>query len=138
MLQLRKEYTQEDEELIKEAKTSSSQRSEPPTHAQKTVAKGESAIFGKLTSLPLSLSLSHTHTHTHSLTYTAMIELCTHIVIRTDALLPPRTLPKDLNNDQLVYLFNNHPILMATEYHRDIGRFKGIDSCFCDHVDLLS
>ena len=53
-----------------------------------------------------------------------------NIVIHTDALLPPRTLPKDLKNEELVFLFNNHPILMATEYHHDIGRFKSIDSCF--------
>ena len=48
-----------------------------------------------------------------------------NIVIHTDALLPPRTLPKDLKNEELVFLLNNHPILMATEYHHDIGRFKG-------------
>ena len=52
------------------------------------------------------------------------------VVIHTDAFLPPRTLPKDLKNEELAFLFNNHPILMATEYHHDIGRFKGTDSCF--------
>ena len=53
MDQLRKQYTQEDEELIKEvlgARASSSQKSQPPVpHAQKIIVEEESvgeAIFG--------------------------------------------------------------------------------------------
>ena len=62
-------------------------------------------------------------------------------LIHTEVLLPPRTLPKDLNNAQLVYLFSNHPILRRIEYHHDIGRFKGINSYLVityDNVDLYS
>ena len=64
MAQLRKEYTQEDKELIKEISVTrrSSQKSEPPgpVHIQKILVK-EEAIFGESTSLSLSLSLSYIH-----------------------------------------------------------------------------
>ena len=49
MDQLRKQYTQEDEELIREvleARANSSQKSEPPAPSQKIVI--EEALVGKL------------------------------------------------------------------------------------------
>ena len=44
----------------------------------------------------------------------------------TDALLPPRTFPKDLTDEQLVMMLTNHPILMGADYHHDIQRLKGM------------
>ena len=45
-----------------------------------------------------------------------------------DALIPPWTFPKDLNNEQIMMMLNNHPILMGADYHNDIGRLKGMIS----------
>ena len=50
-----------------------------------------------------------------------------------DALLPLWTFPKDLNNEQLVMMLNNHPILMGADYHHDIGRLKRM---LYDHIPL--
>ena len=136
MAQLREQYTQKDKELIKEilrAKdlTSSSQKSEPPALAQKMMIKEklEETIFRKfklLTSLPfphLCLTLMTTTN------YALIIVFNSHI----DALLPLWTFPKDLNNEQLVMMLTNHPILMGADYHDDIGRLKRM---LYDHIPL--
>ena len=78
--------------------------------------------MSQLLSLSLYLSLSHTNIHTYT-----FLRLYINATIHTDALLPPRTLPKDLKNEELVFLFNNHPISMATEYHHDIRIIEGTD-----------
>ena len=74
--------------------------------------------MSQLLSLSLSLFLTYTYPR-----------LYINVAIHTDALLPPRTLPKDFKNEKLVFLFNNHPILMATEYHHDIRTIEGTDNC---------
>ena len=40
-------------------------------------------------------------------------------------MLPPRTFPKDLNNDQLIMMLSNHPRLKGME---DIDKLKGKQS----------
>ena len=54
--------------------------------------------------------------------------MISHSINCIDALLPPRTFPKDLNNNQLVMMLSNHPRLMGTDYHEDIGKLKGKQS----------
>ena len=58
-----------------------------------------------------------------TITIYALIILCIFLII--DALLSPRTFPKDLTNEQLVMMLTNHPILMGMDYHHDIQRLKG-------------
>ena len=58
-----------------------------------------------------------------TITIYELIILCVILII--DALLPPRTFPNDLTNEQLVMMLTNHPILMGMDYHHDIQRLKG-------------
>ena len=54
--------------------------------------------------------------------------MISHSINCIDVLLPPRTFPKDLNNNQLVMMLSNHPRLMGTDCHEDIGKLKGKQS----------
>ena len=124
MDQLRKLYTQEDGELIEkfmEAKTSFN--SKPENFALTSVLEGKD-LFGKhdLSPSPLTSYLKV------SPSIDLMNSMITCAINCIDAILPPRTFPKDLNNDQLVMMLSKHPKLMGTDYLQDIGKLKGKQS----------
>ena len=103
--------------------TSSNQKSEPaPALAQKIVMIEEELRESQFCKLTLSSILPLTVHLTLMTTTNSML------ISHTDALLPPRTLPKELNNEQVVIMLNN---LMGADYHHDIGRLTGM---LYDHV----
>lgn len=68
----------------------------------------------------LSCSLSQSLSISISLLLFNYLPTCA--INYTDALLPPQTHPKELNNDQVVMILSN---LMEADYHQDIGKLKG-------------
>ena len=119
MDQLRKLYTQAEIEVIENfAEARKNFNSKPENFALTSELEGKHLLgmpehdYSFL--LPVSISLNFN--------LSLIVYLPTCAINYTDALLPPQTHPKELNNDQVVMILSN---LMEADYHQDIGKLKG-------------